>query len=394
LRFPSPDDDEKTPLDTYTSPRIEDLLGFTTEEWETGHLWETRLHPHDRDRVMAATQRSRREGTPFSEEIRYLAKDGRVVWVLEQATLLRRDEAGRPRYFQGVMLDITDRREAQEKAEAAEERFRVLAERGPLVVYEYALEHSDPPVLNMRYVSPSAAELLSMPIEMWRGDLDAWLTKMHPDDVERMAGIAREVLRTGGPWNHVFRLIAGDGRIVWLLDRGRAIERDDQGRPVLFQGVFIDVTQEAEVHAALEASEATHRSIVETMPAVAWSEVVDADTGRGRYRFIGPQVEEVFGYTPDELLMEPDHFYRLVHPGDRARVMAANARCDRTGEPWDELYRVIHRDGSVHWILGRGRRVVEDGRSVWHGVAMDVTRHVASGHLPIVVGETAERELR
>jgi PAS domain S-box-containing protein len=391
-RVPAPGESERSLRNTYTSPRIEDLLGFTVKEWgDDGRFWETRLHPHDRDRVIAATQRSRDEGTPFSEEFRYLAKDGSVVWVLEQATLLTRDEVGLPRYFQGVMLDVTDRKEAQEKAEVAEERFRVLSERGPLIVYEYELEHADPPTLHMRYVSPSAADLLGLPIESWQGDLEKWLSMMHPDDVERMSAIARDMLTTGGPWNHIFRIIAGDGRIVWLLDRGQATERDDDGRPSLFQGVLLDVSEEAEVHAALEASEATFRSVVETMPAVPWTEIVDPATRKGRYSFIGPQTHEIFGYPPSELLTEPGHFFRLVHPDDRTRLAAASDRCDRTGEPWDELYRVIHRDGSVRWILSHARKTADGDRAHWQGVSLDVTRHVADSAFTLPTRETVER---
>ncbi len=100
----------------------------------------------------------------------------------------------------------------------------------------------------------------------------------------------------------------------------------------------------------------------------------------------------MFGYTSSELLSEPDHFFRIVHPDDRARVVASNDRCNRTGEPWDELYRVIHRDGSVRWILSRGRMSIDDARSAWHGVAIDVTRHVAAGSVPVPVGEVRERE--
>jgi PAS domain S-box-containing protein len=237
-------------------------------------------------------------------------------------------------------------------------------------------------VLHMKYVSPAAEELLRMPMERWIGDVDAWFEHMHPDDVERMTEIARSALETGGPWNHTFRMIRGDGRIVWLLDRGRAIERDQAGRPTLFQGIFLDVTEEEEARLALEARERRYRSIVESLPAVPWSEVVDPDSGKARYAFIGPQVEAMFGYTAAELLMEPDHFFRLVHPDDRERVMTIAERCDRTGEPWDELYRVLHRDGSIRWILSRADRTFEDGRSVWHGLAFDLTRHIEGGAFP------------
>ena len=392
-RMPSLDNPgDRTPRDTYTSPRIEDLLGFTVAEWESDdQFWSSRVHPHDRDRVLAATHRSRINGEPFSEEFRYLAKDGHVVWVLERAALLRRDDAGHPLYFQGVMLDVTARKDAQEKAEVAEERLRHLAEHGPFVVYEYELTHAEPPVLSMRYLSPSAAELLSTPTSAWAGNLEAWLSMMHPDDAERMTELSRRALDNGGPWSHVFRIIAGDGRIVWLLDRGQAVGHDEHGRPRQFQGVLVDVTEEAEARAALEASEATFRSIVETIPAVPWTEIVDPTTTRGRFTFIGPQVEAIFGYTASELLSEPEHFFRLVHPDDRERVIATSDRCERTGEPWDELYRVIHRDGSVRWILSYARRTLE-GRPVWHGVAVDVTRHVATGAVTVPVAEAGERD--
>ena len=390
---PASDDAVQTQLSTYTNPRIEDLLGFTVAEWEGDpRFWETRLHPHDRERVLAAAEHSSITGEIFNEEFRYLAKDGRVVWVLERAVLLSRDDKGRPQFFQGLIVDITDRRRAEEKAEVAEERFRVLAERGPLVVYEFALDHADPPQIEMRYLSPSGAELLSVPTSAWEGNLEAWLSMMHPDDVERMTQLARDDLASGEPWTHVFRMIAGDGRVVWVLDRGQAIRRDEQGRPRVLQGIFLDVTEEAELHASLEASEAAFRSIVETMPAVPWTEVVDPTSDRSRFTFIGPQVEEVFGYTSSELLSEPDHFFRLVHPDDRERVIATSDRCTRTGEPWDELYRVTHRDGSVRWILSYARRTLDEARPTWHGVAVDVTRHVARGTVPVPVGDARQRD--
>ncbi|HVF07559.1 MAG TPA: PAS domain-containing protein, partial [Actinomycetota bacterium] len=384
--------DVATPPQTYTNPRIEDLLGFTVAEWESDpDFWQTRIHPHDRERVLAAVDRSSETGELFNEEFRYLAKDGHVVWVLERAALLSRDERGWPEFFQGLIVDITARKHAEEKAEAAEERFRMLAEGGPLVVFEFAVTHRDPPAIEIRYLSPSAVDLLGLQTTGWERSLEGWLSMVHPDDLERMSGVTRDVFESGDVWAHVFRMISGHGRVVWVLARGQAIERDEQGRPSVFQGVLIDVTEDAELHAALEASEATFRSLVETMPAVPWVEAVDRESGSSRFTLIGPQVEELLGYTADELLAEPDHVTRLVHPEDRERVLAASDRSDRTGEPWNELYRVVHRDGSVRWILSAARTASDEGRTTWHGVTVDVTRHVARGSMPLLVDEADER---
>jgi PAS domain S-box-containing protein len=274
------------------------------------------------------------------------------------------------------MVEVTDRKLAEEKAAAAEEQFQLIAERGPFVVYRYDFDPQASPSISIRYLSPSASQLLGMPSDRWPGDLEAWMDLLHPDDVERMRRAAADALSTGGPWSHTFRMISGDGRVVWLLDRGQAIGWDERGRPRRFQGVFLDVTDEQETLLDTRASLSRYRSVVESMPAVPWTEVVDPQSGASRYEFLGGQVGAVFGYTPEELQMEPDHFFRLVHPDDRERLRAASDRCDRTGRPWDELYRVVHRDGTVHWILSTATRSFEDDRPVWHGVSLDVTGRI------------------
>ncbi|HEV2745068.1 MAG TPA: EAL domain-containing protein, partial [Rubrobacter sp.] len=101
----------------YTSPQIETILGYAPEEWMEGRLWPKRLHPDDRERVLAADERLE-GGTDevFDEEYRLLAKDGRVVWVRDEAVVLR-DGEGKPLYWQGIMHDVTERREAEERLE-------------------------------------------------------------------------------------------------------------------------------------------------------------------------------------------------------------------------------------------------------------------------------------
>jgi diguanylate cyclase (GGDEF)-like protein/PAS domain S-box-containing protein len=101
----------------YTSPQIERMLGYTPEEWQTQKLWPECLHPDDRERIVAADKRFEAGGEePFSEEYRLLARDGSVVWVREEAVLVR-DEAGEPLYWQGVFYDLTERKALEERLE-------------------------------------------------------------------------------------------------------------------------------------------------------------------------------------------------------------------------------------------------------------------------------------
>ncbi len=115
VTYIDPVDDPDTSL--YTSPQIEEMLGYTPEEWRTQKLWPKRLHPDDRDRVLAADERFEKgDKERFDEEYRLLAKDGSVVWVREEAVLVK-DGEDTPQYWQGVIYDVTKRREAEERLE-------------------------------------------------------------------------------------------------------------------------------------------------------------------------------------------------------------------------------------------------------------------------------------
>jgi PAS domain S-box-containing protein len=365
----------------YVSPRVQDVLGFSPEEWDAS----TRVHPHDRSRVADAIEWSARTGAPFLMEYRFLAKDGSVVWVLDHASLIARSDGGDPSSFQGVMLDITGRKEAESKAEAAEDRFRTFTERGPVVVYSYELVYPDgdvPPAIRVSYISPQAAELVRYPVEHWRDDPAIWFGMMHPDDRERVAAVTEHSWRTGEPWTTRYRIIRSDGTVIWLLDTGRLLERDSLGRPWTFQGVMLEVTQEEAARAQLESAERDQRLALEGALVIPWTETIHPETGFERYTYIGSQSIEILGYTPEELMGEPKHFPRMVHPDDRARVRESVDRADETGV-WTEAYRIIRRDGEVRWLSSFGRRVSPSGVApeVWHGIAIDTTaaRATSSG---------------
>ena len=99
----------------YVSPQIEEILGYTPKEYiEDPQLWERILHPDDRDDAIATYLRGRESGEPFVFEYRLLANDGRTVWFRDSAIVLT-DAAGRPESIQGVMLDVTDRKQAEER---------------------------------------------------------------------------------------------------------------------------------------------------------------------------------------------------------------------------------------------------------------------------------------
>ncbi|MEO8700997.1 MAG: SpoIIE family protein phosphatase [Kofleriaceae bacterium] len=99
--------------EVYVSPHIEQMLGYSQREWlEDPFLWYWRLHPADRPMWNDEFARGCRTGGPFRAECRFLARDGREVWVHGEARVVR-DALGRPMFLQGVAFDITDAKRAQ-----------------------------------------------------------------------------------------------------------------------------------------------------------------------------------------------------------------------------------------------------------------------------------------
>ncbi|MBE0683357.1 MAG: GAF domain-containing protein [Anaerolineales bacterium] len=98
----------------YISPRILDLLGYTSEEWSRGdNLWDNSLHPEDRERILAEDKRTNETGEPFRVEYRMRHRKGHYVWIKEDASLIKGKD-GLPRFWQGILLDITDQKQIEE----------------------------------------------------------------------------------------------------------------------------------------------------------------------------------------------------------------------------------------------------------------------------------------
>jgi PAS domain S-box-containing protein len=103
---------QQTPQDFYISPRVREVFGYSPEEWTWGEdFWSSRLHPDDRERVLAVDAETNRTHEPYVAEYRFRRADGSYVWIHDEARLMvRPDGTG---FWQGFFLDITERKETE-----------------------------------------------------------------------------------------------------------------------------------------------------------------------------------------------------------------------------------------------------------------------------------------
>jgi len=239
-------DDPSTNL--YTSPQIESLLGYSVEEWTSDpDLWRRNLHPDDRERVVRAHHESNERGERYLEEYRFVSRDGRTVWLRDEAVPVRGDD-GAILFWRGVILDITDRRAAEESLGRARERLQAIVDHIPAVVYT---ESPDADAEKF-YLSPQVESLFGHTVHEWTWTDDFWLDHVHPEDRERVAAEDQRTDATHDEFAIEYRFRHADGRYLWVYDAAMWVPSDDELG--FWQGFIFDISGRRAVEEKLRMS--------------------------------------------------------------------------------------------------------------------------------------------
>ena len=220
---------------SYISPQIEALVGYAPPEWLADPAFFGKvLHPDDRERVLADFATMHATGDRFECEYRFVARDGHIVWVHDGAVVVR-DDAGRPLYAQGFLVDISGRKAAEHALVESEQRFRDLVSGIEVIVWEADAE------LNFSFISKRAEDILGYPVERWLSEPGFLAPFFHPDDREMVQAADRAAKLSGEDYELEYRVLAADGRAVWFREIVR-VEVDADGRAAKLRGVMVDIT--------------------------------------------------------------------------------------------------------------------------------------------------------
>ena len=347
----------------YMSPQIEAILGYTQEEWLADpELFPKLLHPEDRERVMSQHARAVAARAPFSSEYRLIARDGRVVWFQDEA---RPDfgETGRP-ITRGYLLDVTERKRAEEALRESEERFRTAFDDAAIGMALVATEG------RLIKVNRSLCQMLGYSDQELRAKTFVEIT--HPADVGASLESTRAMLAGAvRSFKLEKRYLHKSGAVVWGL-LSSVVVRDARNDPLYLIAQIQDITEQRHAEEKLREAEEKYRTLVEQLPLVTY---VDTINEHASAIYISPQIEAILGYRREEWIDDPELFPKLIYPDDRERVLAELARTNATGEPFSQEYRVLARDGRVVWF--RDEAVTERdaaGRPLhWRGYLLDIT---------------------
>ena len=133
--------------------------------------------------------------------------------------------------------------------------------------------------------------------------------------------------------------------------------------------MIYDITERKQAEERLREAEERYRTLVEQLPVAIYTDATD-DLSTALY--ISPQYERLTGYTPEQRLMDPGLWVRMLYPDDRERVLVESNRTNETGDPFDVEYRVVRADGTITWLHDHAMVVAgPGGKRQWHGVLQE-----------------------
>ncbi|MEO8666940.1 MAG: PAS domain-containing protein [Bauldia sp.] len=328
-----------------------EMLGYTTNEFQS-LTFQAITHSADLAADLEMVNKViSGEIENYRLEKRYVRKDGRLVWA-QLAVSCVRGKAGEAPYFVSQIEDITARKAAEAALEKSESRWNFALESARQGVWDHDLASGK------AFYSPVWKAMFGYAPHEFGDAGDGWLAMVHPEDLDRVLAHNREVL-TGetGEFECEYRMHHRNGRWLWVLDRGRVIERDADGTPLRMIGTYTDITQRREAEVALEASESRWSFALESARQGVW----DHDVAAGK-NFYSPVWCAILGYEVAELSNDQSAWLALVHPDDLPSLeQELHSYFNGSADSFEIEFRMRHKDGHWVWIHDRGKVVERSG---------------------------------
>jgi PAS domain S-box-containing protein len=253
---------------------VEEFIGF--------------VYPEDRRGVEDAIRKAVRERGQYSAEFRIVRPDGEVCWLSDRGRVIC-DEAGEVRYMTGAVVDITERKKAEETLRESEERFHIAAETSNDIVYESDMQHS------IQWFGKIDEMLGYGPGEFPR-TMEAWADSIHPQDRERVMAAVQAYLDERLPYVIEYRIRRKDGAYQWWAARGAATRTPD-GHPVRWIGTITDITERKRAEEKLTESEQRFKTIFDN----AADGILLADVETKKFYIGNKEICRMLGYKPEEI---------------------------------------------------------------------------------------------
>jgi PAS domain S-box-containing protein len=220
-------------------------LGYTVEELSpvSYKKWEELTHPDDKEKTLEIFEEYFQGDRSFYENtIRMKHKDGHWVYILDRGKVVSWIDDTTPERILGTHLDISERIELEKSIKESRERLQVTTNSANIGLWEWN------PKTGEIYIDQIWASLVGYTLdELEPISIETWNTLLHPDDLDLFNNTVEKYFSgETDTYECEVRMKHKKGHWVWILDRGKIIERDEEGNPTKMTGTHVDITDRVE----------------------------------------------------------------------------------------------------------------------------------------------------
>ncbi|HEU4530326.1 MAG TPA: PAS domain-containing protein [Steroidobacteraceae bacterium] len=302
------------------------------------------VHPDDLETLIQDLTEARKAGGEYHTQYRSLRGDGRIIWVASSGRVLL-DAQDQPSRMVGTMVDVSRRRQIEEKLRTTAESLSIAQAAGRIATYDVNHE------TGQSVVSSNFSEITGLTQTQGALRGTEWLNLVHPED--RLKVLTPRVERIAGGFavSREYRIVLPDGTLRWVDERTKQT-LGPSGEVVRRTGVMIDITTRKQAEFALREAEIRLERAVRGASDGLWEWAITDNT-----LWYAPRFRELLGYAEKQLAPTPEAFHELVHPDDRARLEEVTRAHFERQAPYDVEVRIRAAQGHYEWV--RSRAVAE-----------------------------------
>ncbi len=295
--------------------------------------------------------------------LEFIPKDGRFVNNIPAVV----DKA-----YQTIS-DKAERKKFELALRESEDRFKIVMEASKDGIFEW--NNSDGSI----HISPNNAHMLQYEVDEYPSTYEGFFELIHPDDKDQlMQKFTEHHLNKTSHYEVEIRMRAKDGSYKWVLERGIIAGLDKNGNPLRVIGTQSDISERKAAEEKLIEANTRLTTLIGNLPGIVYR---CKDINFCNKEFLGGRVEEITGFTTDELISEKDGlFINVIYPEDRNCIQEKVNMAFQNHSDFEIYYRIITKSGEIRWIWDHGIPVTSaDGNIIAiEGYLADITEMRAS----------------
>lgn len=353
----------------YISAGCEFISGYTPAELQADkNLWVSRIFPGDWEAIESQVFADIFAQQTGTYEYRLYHKNGSLRWI-SQTNNSRWDATLNCWILTAVSLDISDRKQAEERLSKTERWLRHYSNQSPSSIYTL-VEELDGRVW-FEYSSSAVEAIHELTFQQIRENPQALFEQFHPDDIASYTEAVAKSKENLEIFSHEWRIITPSGKLKWLQANSQPEKRSNG--TIAWHGVITDITDRKQAQEALRQSEERFQKLATASPGVIYT-VIEYPSGPVCYEYVSPAFEEIHEISVAEVLQDATITFNQIHPDDREGYQQAVKASLETGKPFKHEWRIITPSLKIKWIQASSRpQRRKNGEVAWHGVVLDIT---------------------